>query len=31
MEEKEHAEDSWRFVKCPDCGGTGEANENPTT
>lgn len=23
-EKKEHADDGWHFVKCPDCGGTGK-------
>jgi hypothetical protein len=23
-EEKEHSEDGWHFVKCPECGGTGK-------
>lgn len=23
-EAKEHADDGWHFVKCPDCGGTGK-------
>lgn len=24
-EQKEHAEDGWHFVMCPDCNGTGKA------